>query len=166
MREVNLIAVVVPVAVAAGVEMPRWRVAGKSQPVSCSAQSLLAGRATSSGGTGGSTVRLMDWLVRSVGVNGCSQTRCPPVTTIGRIGRPRRLRKVEGPRLKCDFDPEDRTLREQENAFSGLDRSAGRREGASVLSRSGARAGLRGAARAQGDRREAGTRQAHLGRRQ
>ena len=38
---------------------------------------------------------------------------------------PEALRKVEGPRLKCDFDPEDRTLGEQENAFSGLDRSAG-----------------------------------------
>ena len=34
-------------------------------------------------------------------------------------------RKVERSRLKCDFDPEDRTLGEEENAFSGLDRSAG-----------------------------------------
>ena len=40
--EINIVAVVVPVAIAARVEMARWRGAGKSKPVSCSARSFLA----------------------------------------------------------------------------------------------------------------------------
>ena len=121
---INLIPVVVPVAVAAGVEMPRWRVAGKSQLF----HALLDRSSLCS-----DFFRRDRW--KNGEAHGLVGAKCGckwvlpdtvPTRNDYREDRtPEALREIEGSRLKCDFDPEDRTLREQENAFSGLDRSAG-----------------------------------------
>ena len=58
-------------------------------------------------------------------MNGCSQTRWPPVTTIGRSGRPRRRARLKAPALERELDAEDRALGEEEEAVAGLDGCAG-----------------------------------------
>ena len=122
--EINLIPVVVPVAIAAGVEVPRWRGAGKSSlfhaPLDCSS-------------SGDRLLRRDRW--KNGEAHGLVGAKCGckwvlpdtvPTRNDYREDRtPEALREIERSRLKRDFDPEDRTLREQENAFSGLDRSAG-----------------------------------------
>ena len=123
-REVNLVAVVIPVAVTAGVEMARWRGAGKSS---------LFHAPLNRSSLGSDFFRRDRWKNGEahglVGAKGGAKWVLPdtvPACDYYREDRtPEALREIEGSRLKCDFDPEDRTLREQENAFSGLDRSAG-----------------------------------------
>ena len=61
--------------------------------------------------------------MRRVGVKGCSQTRCPPVTTTGRIGRPSRRARLKAPGWNATA--EDGALGEEEDALSCLDGSAG-----------------------------------------
>ena len=122
--EVNLVAVVIPVAVAAGVEVARWRGAGE-----CKLFHTPLYRSSPRQGF----FRRDRWkhseAHRLVGAK-CGGKGVLPDTVSARDDyREDRTaeasRKVEGSRLKCDFDPEDRTLGEEENAFSALDGSAG-----------------------------------------
>ena len=122
--EVNLVAVVIPVAVAAGVEVARWRGAGE-----CKLFHTPLDRSS----PGDGFFRRDRWKHGEAhGLVGakCGGKGVLPDTVAARDDyREDRTaeasRKVERSRLKCDFDPEDRTLGEEENAFSGLDRSAG-----------------------------------------
>ena len=122
--EVNLVAVVIPVTVAAGVEVARWRGAGE-----CKLFHTPLYRSSPRQGF----FRRDRWkhseAHRLVGAK-CGGKGVLPDTVSARDDyREDRTaeasRKVEGSRLKCDFDPEDRTLGEEENAFSALDGSAG-----------------------------------------
>ena len=123
-RQVNLIAVVVPVAVAAGVEMARWRGAGE-----CKLFHTPLDRSS----PGDGFFRRDRWKHGEAhGLVGakCGGKGVLPDTVAARDDyREDRTaeasRKVEGSRLKCDFDAEDRTLGEEENAFSALDGGAG-----------------------------------------
>ena len=122
--EVNLVAVVVPVAIAAGVEVPRWRCAGKSNlfhaPLNRSSLgSDFFGRDRWKHGEAHGLVGA------KCGCKWVLPDTVPARDDYREDRSPEALRKVEGPRLKCNFDPEDRTLGEQKNAFSELDRSAG-----------------------------------------
>ena len=109
--EVNLIAVVVPVAVTAGVEVPRWRGTGK--------RSLFHAPLDRSS-PGDRFLRRGRWKHREAhGLVGakCRRKWVLPDTVPARDDyrqdrTPETLRKVEGSRLKRDFNPEDRTLGE------------------------------------------------------
>ena len=110
-REVNLVAVVIPVAVTAGVEVPRRRGAGKSS---------LFHAPLDRSSPGDRLLRRDRWKHREA--HRLVRAKCGrkwvfpdsvPARDDNRQDRtPETLRKVEGPRLKRDFDPEDRTLGE------------------------------------------------------
>ena len=107
--EVNLIAVVVPVAVAAGVEMARWRGAGE-----CKLFHTPLYRSS----PGDGFFRRDRWKHGEahglVGAKcGCKGVLPDTVAARDDYREDRTAeasRKVEGSRLKCDFDAEDRTL--------------------------------------------------------
>ena len=121
---VYLVAVIVPVAVAAGVEAARWRGAGESKllhsPLDRS--SLGEGFVSRDG-------REHDEAHGLVGAEGGTKGVLPDTVAARDDDRKDRTaetsRKVEGSRLKCDFDAQDRALGKEEDAFSGLDGSAG-----------------------------------------
>ena len=110
-REVNLVAVVIPVAVTAGVEMARWRGAGKSS---------LFHAPLNRSSLGSDFFRRDRWkhgeahglVGAKSGGKGVLPHTVPARDDYREDRASEALRKVEGPRLKCNFDPEDRTLRE------------------------------------------------------
>ena len=58
-------------------------------------------------------------------MNGCSQTRCPPVTNDRQKRAAEAAREVECAGLERELDAEDGTLGEEEEAVAGLDGCAG-----------------------------------------
>ena len=109
--DINLIPVVVPVAVAAGIEVARWRGAGE-----CKLFHTPLDRSSPRQGF----FRRDRWKHGEAhGLVGakCGGKGVLPDTVAARDDyREDRTaeasRKVEGPRLECDFDAEDRTLGE------------------------------------------------------
>ena len=128
---VDLVAVAVPVAIAAGVEVPRWRGAGEGKlfhaPLDVySPGDRFVGR---DGREHGDAHGL-------VGAQGGGEGVLPDTVAARDDDWEERAaeaaREAKRSRLECDLDAEDRALREQEDALPGLDGGAGRRDRACV----------------------------------